>query len=119
MTYFPSFLCIYIKELFVSVNGFNKPVPRKDRPPLPTPMEYLCLVRATLRNKKISTVVRISRQMTVYVCISPRYNSHFLDSFQGCKQIPTGVLESLEVEYKWAEKVKEDEVSEAEGSLTQ
>ncbi|XP_011697130.1 PREDICTED: signal recognition particle 14 kDa protein [Wasmannia auropunctata] len=38
-------------------NGHNKPVPRKGRPPLPTPTEYLCLVRASLRNKKISTVI--------------------------------------------------------------
>ncbi|XP_033217898.1 signal recognition particle 14 kDa protein [Belonocnema kinseyi] len=38
-------------------NGHNKPVPRKGRPPLPTPTEYLCLVRASLRSKKISTVI--------------------------------------------------------------
>ncbi|XP_012535589.1 signal recognition particle 14 kDa protein [Monomorium pharaonis] len=38
-------------------NGHNKPVPREGRPPLPNPTEYLCLVRATLRNKKISTVI--------------------------------------------------------------
>ncbi|XP_014488305.1 PREDICTED: signal recognition particle 14 kDa protein [Dinoponera quadriceps] len=38
-------------------NGYNKPVPRESRPPLPTPTEYLCLVRACLRSKKISTVI--------------------------------------------------------------
>ncbi|KYN27009.1 Signal recognition particle 14 kDa protein, partial [Trachymyrmex cornetzi] len=38
-------------------NGHNKPVPRKGRPPLPTPTEYLCLVRASLRNKKITTII--------------------------------------------------------------
>ncbi|XP_043274165.1 signal recognition particle 14 kDa protein [Venturia canescens] len=38
-------------------NGQNKPVPRKGRPPLPKPTEYMCLVRATLRSKKISTVI--------------------------------------------------------------
>lgn len=59
MSCFPSVRCICIEKSFVSVNGHNKPVPRKDRPPLPTPTEYLCLVRASLRNKKISTVVRI------------------------------------------------------------
>lgn len=94
-------------------------MPRKDRPPLPSPTEYLCLVRASLRNKKISTVVCIFQQVTVTVCTSPRHDSHFVDSFQGCKQIPTGVLESLEDEYNRAEETEEDEVSEAEGSLTQ
>lgn len=43
----------------LSVNGHNKPVPREGRPALPTPTEFLCLVRATLRSKKISTVVCI------------------------------------------------------------
>ncbi|XP_063981843.1 signal recognition particle 14 kDa protein [Diachasmimorpha longicaudata] len=38
-------------------NGHNKPVPREGKPPLPKPSEYLCLVRATLRSKKISTVI--------------------------------------------------------------
>ncbi|XP_076234452.1 signal recognition particle 14 isoform X1 [Calliopsis andreniformis] len=38
-------------------NGYNKPVPREGRPPLPTPTEYLCLVRAKLKSKKISTVI--------------------------------------------------------------
>lgn len=38
-------------------NGHNKPVPRKGMPPLPTPNEFLCLVRATLRSKKITTVI--------------------------------------------------------------
>nr|XP_033339112.1 signal recognition particle 14 kDa protein isoform X2 [Megalopta genalis] len=38
-------------------NGHNKPVPRKGRPPLPTPNEFFCLVRATLKTKKISTVI--------------------------------------------------------------
>ncbi|KMR04911.1 signal recognition particle 14 kda [Lasius niger] len=78
-------------------NGHNKPVPRKGRPSLPTPTEYLCLVRASFRNKKISTVVY---------------------SFQRCKQIPTGILESFEDKYKWAEEAEEDKVSEAKGSLT-
>ncbi|KAH0948105.1 hypothetical protein HN011_011098 [Eciton burchellii] len=38
-------------------NGYNKPIPRKGRPTLPTPTEYLCLVRASLRSRKISTVI--------------------------------------------------------------
>ncbi|XP_034940019.1 signal recognition particle 14 kDa protein [Chelonus insularis] len=38
-------------------NGHNKPVPREGRAPLPKPTEYLCLVRASLRSKKISTVI--------------------------------------------------------------
>lgn len=48
-----------------------------------------------------------------------KYNLHFLDSFQRCEQIPTGLLESLKDEYKWTEKAKEGEICEAEGSLTQ
>ncbi|XP_012255353.1 signal recognition particle 14 kDa protein [Athalia rosae] len=38
-------------------DGHDKPVPRKGRPALPTPTEFLCLVRASLRSKKISTVI--------------------------------------------------------------
>ncbi|XP_011872222.1 PREDICTED: signal recognition particle 14 kDa protein [Vollenhovia emeryi] len=38
-------------------NGHNKPVPRKGKPPLPNPTEYHCLVRASLRSRKISTVI--------------------------------------------------------------
>ncbi|KAG8036498.1 hypothetical protein G9C98_003820 [Cotesia typhae] len=38
-------------------NGHNKPEPRKGNPPLPKPTEYLCLVRAKLHSKKISTVI--------------------------------------------------------------
>ncbi|KAG7204029.1 hypothetical protein KM043_001888 [Ampulex compressa] len=38
-------------------NGHNKPVPREGRPPLTMPSEFLCLVRASLRSKKISTVI--------------------------------------------------------------
>jgi len=52
-------------------------------------------------------------------CISLRHDSRLSDPFQGCKQIPTGVLESLEDEYKRTEEAEEGEVGEAEGSLTQ
>ncbi|XP_011306041.1 signal recognition particle 14 kDa protein [Fopius arisanus] len=38
-------------------NGHNRPVPREGKQPLPKPYEFLCLVRATLRSKKISTVI--------------------------------------------------------------
>ncbi|KAK0086790.1 hypothetical protein PV325_002510 [Microctonus aethiopoides] len=38
-------------------NGHNKPIPREGHQPLPKPTEYLCLVRASLRSKKISTVI--------------------------------------------------------------
>lgn len=38
-------------------DGRTKPTPREGRKPLPEPSEYMCLVRATLKNKKISTVV--------------------------------------------------------------
>ncbi|CAD6209201.1 GSCOCG00003778001-RA-CDS [Cotesia congregata] len=40
-------------------NGHNKPEPREGNPPLPKPTEYLCLVRAKLHSKKISTVYLI------------------------------------------------------------
>ena len=40
-----------------SDDGRTKPPPRKGTAPDPT--EYKCLVRASLGNKKISTVVRI------------------------------------------------------------
>ncbi|PSN43885.1 Signal recognition particle 14 kDa protein [Blattella germanica] len=38
-------------------DGRTKPTPREGRKPLPEPTEYMCLMRATLRNKKITTVV--------------------------------------------------------------
>lgn len=44
---------------------------------------------------------------------------HLSDSFQGCEQIPTGVLESLEDECKRIEEAEEGEIGETEGSLTQ
>ncbi|EZA61933.1 Signal recognition particle 14 kDa protein [Ooceraea biroi] len=43
--------------MLLQINGHNKPVPRKGRASLPTPTEYLCLVRASLRSRKISTVI--------------------------------------------------------------
>ncbi|XP_015520484.1 signal recognition particle 14 kDa protein [Neodiprion pinetum] len=38
-------------------DGHEKPVPRDGRAALPAPTEYLCLVRASLRSKKIATVI--------------------------------------------------------------
>ncbi|KDR24161.1 signal recognition particle 14 kDa protein isoform X2 [Zootermopsis nevadensis] len=38
-------------------DGRTKPTPRDGKKPFPEPSEYMCLMRATLRNKKISTVV--------------------------------------------------------------
>lgn len=38
-------------------DGRTKPTPREGRKPLPEPSEYMCLIRATLRTQKISTVV--------------------------------------------------------------
>jgi signal recognition particle subunit SRP14 len=38
-------------------DGRTKPTPREGRKPLPEPSEYMCLIRAGLKNKKISTVV--------------------------------------------------------------
>ena len=48
-----AFVYIYI----LSDDGHTKPQPRKGS--LPDPTEYKCLVRASLANKKISTVVSI------------------------------------------------------------
>lgn len=38
-------------------DGRTKPEPREGRPKSPEPSEYMCLVRASSKNKKISTVV--------------------------------------------------------------
>ncbi|XP_063231281.1 signal recognition particle 14 kDa protein [Bacillus rossius redtenbacheri] len=38
-------------------DGRTKPDPRPGNKPLPEPTEYSCLMRATLRSKKIATVV--------------------------------------------------------------
>lgn len=43
--------------IFSLGDGHQKPQPRPGRPPLPTPTEHMCLVRATSRSKKISTVI--------------------------------------------------------------
>ncbi|KAK2140136.1 hypothetical protein LSH36_1471g00000 [Paralvinella palmiformis] len=38
-------------------DGLTKPKPRKGRPQPPEPSEYKCLIRASLGNSKISTVI--------------------------------------------------------------
>ncbi|XP_022188586.2 signal recognition particle 14 kDa protein isoform X1 [Nilaparvata lugens] len=38
-------------------DGRNRPDPRQGRKPLPEPSEYLCLIRASCKNKKISTII--------------------------------------------------------------
>ncbi|XP_065341591.1 signal recognition particle 14 kDa protein [Cloeon dipterum] len=38
-------------------DGRTKPEPREGKEPLPTPVENMCLIRATCRSKKISTIV--------------------------------------------------------------
>lgn len=55
----------YVLFLF-SVDGHNKPRPRNGA--LPEPNEYKCLVRASLGNRKISTVVRFVNTWT-YLCV--------------------------------------------------
>ncbi|XP_058059491.1 signal recognition particle 14 kDa protein [Anopheles bellator] len=39
-------------------DGNDRPKPREGNPPLPTPAEYSCLIRAKSRSKKLSTVVK-------------------------------------------------------------
>ncbi|CAD7084034.1 unnamed protein product [Hermetia illucens] len=54
---------------FKRFDGHNKPTPREGRPPLPTPEEYMCLVRAQMKSKKISTVVKqedVPKMMVMY-----------------------------------------------------
>ncbi|CAM1320027.1 Uncharacterised protein g7378 [Pycnogonum litorale] len=38
-------------------DGRTKPEPREGRKPLPAPTEYSCLLRAQLKNRKISTII--------------------------------------------------------------
>lgn len=38
-------------------DGHDRPVPRPGKPALPAPDEYKCLIRATSKSKKLSTVV--------------------------------------------------------------
>ncbi|XP_060525712.1 signal recognition particle 14 kDa protein [Cylas formicarius] len=42
---------------FKRYDGRNRPQPRCGNPPLPEPMEHLCLLRAKFRSKKIATVI--------------------------------------------------------------
>ena len=58
----------YLLFLF-SDDGHNKPRPRNGA--LPEPNEYKCLVRASLGNRKISTVVRFVNAWT-HVCMCVR-----------------------------------------------
>ncbi|XP_065167576.1 signal recognition particle 14 kDa protein [Atheta coriaria] len=46
-----------VSMTFKRHDGHNKPTPRAGRPPLPEPTEYMCLIRAKSRTKKIATVV--------------------------------------------------------------
>ncbi|KAL0269226.1 UNVERIFIED_CONTAM: hypothetical protein PYX00_007029 [Menopon gallinae] len=39
-------------------DGRKRPKPREGKEPLPEPTEYYCLMRATCKSKKISTVVQ-------------------------------------------------------------
>ena len=43
----------------ISDDGRTKPIPRAGRKPLPEPSEYMCLMRAQLKGKKITTVVSL------------------------------------------------------------
>uniref|UniRef100_U5EM27 Signal recognition particle 14 kDa protein n=1 Tax=Corethrella appendiculata TaxID=1370023 RepID=U5EM27_9DIPT len=50
-------------------DGNDKPTPREGRPALPKPEEYMCLIRAKSKNKKLSTVVKhndVGRVMESY-----------------------------------------------------
>lgn len=54
---------------FKKFDGHNKPKPREGRPPLKEPDEYLCLIRAQYKSKKISTIVKpedVPRMMSTY-----------------------------------------------------
>lgn len=42
----------------LTVNGHNRPTPREGKPPLPEPEEHFCLIRATSKSQKLSTVVK-------------------------------------------------------------
>lgn len=56
-------------------DGRTKPTPRDGKKPLPEPSEYMCLMRATLRNKKISTVVSWMNRGIIHMLL---LSLHFL-----------------------------------------
>ncbi|KAF7991121.1 hypothetical protein HCN44_002683 [Aphidius gifuensis] len=64
-------------------NGHNKPVPRDGKPPLPKPTEYLCLVRAALRSKKISTIIH-SKDVNKF---QQAYWTHLKSNINGLKKL--------------------------------
>uniref|UniRef100_A0A1B0DFS1 Signal recognition particle 14 kDa protein n=2 Tax=Phlebotomus papatasi TaxID=29031 RepID=A0A1B0DFS1_PHLPP len=45
---------------FKRYDGNDRPQPREGRPKLPEPEEYMCIIRAKSKNKKLSTVVKRS-----------------------------------------------------------
>ncbi|XP_075148748.1 signal recognition particle 14 [Haematobia irritans] len=54
---------------FKRFNGHDRPKPREGNPALPEPEEYMCLMRAQSKSKKISTVVKhedVPKMMTMY-----------------------------------------------------
>ena len=53
-------------------DGRNRPTPREGKPPLPEADEHFCLIRATSKAKKLSTVVKyhdVPRVMESYARI--------------------------------------------------
>ena len=61
---------MYVYKLILcclSGDGHTKPKPRRGN--LPEPTEYKCLIRATLGNKKLSTVVSIEILIVTVVSI--------------------------------------------------
>ena len=57
---------------FKRYNGHNRPTPRAGKPALPEPEEYFCLIRATSKSRKLSTVVKyhdVPRVMESYARI--------------------------------------------------
>ncbi|EEB19058.1 Signal recognition particle 14 kDa protein, putative [Pediculus humanus corporis] len=71
-------------------DGRTTPIPREGKKPLPPPSEYHCLMRATYKTKKISTVIHqkdVSKFQAAY-CILLKGNLDGLKKLKKSKNKP-------------------------------
>lgn len=67
-------------------DGQTRPEPREGKPRLPEPSEYLCLLRASSRSKKISTVVH-QRDVTKFQLAYTNLLKNNLDGLKKLKKV--------------------------------
>ncbi|XP_017778094.1 PREDICTED: signal recognition particle 14 kDa protein [Nicrophorus vespilloides] len=77
-----------VRMTFKRYDGNDKPIPREGKPPLPEPSEYMCLIRAQSRSKKIATVINQKDINKFQVAYSSLLKGN-LDGLKKVKKIKT------------------------------